>query len=272
MSNYIRVENRKIYPDSIIISVVNFKKISKIDIYEIREKFKEAFRCLRKNYCWRDCKINLNQNFILAEYDKVFLLSDKAAETALYDSIDEFLYLYSPDKIQQRYHELYQHMMNISKEELEREICYYKKRDFAVAHFVEITESIHMIEQMKINLKLLDNELIVRNVKTGLILAYYFKRHNIWKTSANIDQKTVQDYLDGKILESQVHRIVCKFHFWIENVVIRKYMHQIFRIVYYVLYSRVWGFEDSQKFGETFSEDMLSELQQDLKNAKIDIN
>ena len=105
--------------------------------------------------------------------------------------------------------------MNISQEELEREIDNYKKRDFAVAHFVEITESIHMLEQMKICSKRLSNELIVRNVKLGLMLAYYFKTYNIWKTSNYISQKIVQDYLDDKIPENQVRHIVNKFHFWL---------------------------------------------------------
>lgn len=247
-NNLMCVGDRKAWPDRIVIGV-NARQMPLLDICEIREKLKHEFGHLRQSYCRRDRDISQDRKFVATDYERVFTVTDKETETVLYDIVDEFMYIYSPAEMQQRYNELHQHMQDIPQEELEREAGYYRKRNLAVVRFVELTDDIHMLEHMKTNLMQIHNALAAQEVWVPLVLAYYFKTYDIWKTADRISRQTVQDYLDETIPESRVHRLAAKFHFWLEQTVVRQYRHHVFSIIHDVLHTRLWEFEDYKKFG-----------------------
>ena len=148
--------------------------------------------------------------------------------------------------MQQRYNELYDSVNDMTFNELRKETNYYKDRNMAVSRIVEITEDIHFLQFMKNKVKQIENSIIAGDYQIPLIIAYYFKKYNIFKVSDYIDKKFVQDSIDGNGDEQRQKKISLKFKKWLESVVLRKYMHDVYAIVHYILYSKLWYFDDEE--------------------------
>lgn len=270
---YMAVADRRDYPNQIMIDV-NVAKIKELSEIEIRSKLKHEFGHIRQNYGIRNYDISHNGRFVDTDYQKdIFKFPDECPEDVLYDVIDEFMYIFSPVEIQQRYNELYQYLIDLSTEDLEKLISRYKKRNMAVAFMVENTNNIHLLNRMKQDIQQIKNAIGNQEFQIPLIIAYYFKRYGMFKTSDEISVQFVQNSIDEIADITHQRKLSLKFHHWLEDVVIRKYIRYIHTIVHYILYSRLWEFDDRkhQREYEDKINKFVKKLKQDILNIGVSI-
>ena len=206
------------------------------------------------------------------DYDKTIFRLPDGYEMTVYNVIDGFMYIFSPAEMQQRYNELYQHLTDLTTNELEQIAKRYKNRNQAVVYAVELTENIHLLRVMKEYLEKVNDAIRDGDDCIPLLLAYYFKTYNIWQTSDYISVDLVQKCIDEKTTIENSHRIVLKFRRWLRDIVIRKYLRYVHSIVHYVLYTRLWAFDDTVYFGKDSKiRDFVNQLRTDVESVVDEI-
>ena len=227
---FMAVADRKEYPDWIVIGI-NRQAVRRLCLYDLREKLKHEFGHIRQNYCHRDFDVSQARRFVNMSYDRnLFRIPDDVADD-VYDVIDEFMYVFSPPEMQQRYSELYQHMQDVPQEELEEKDREYGQRSRVVSYYMEQTDGIHMLFRMR--------------------------RCTEQIAAAGADE--------------HCHRIARKFLRWLENVFVRRYMRYVYSVIHYVLYTRLWEFDDYLEYNAPHPEETLSRLRRDVHTAGVEI-
>ena len=104
-----------------------------------------------------------------------------------------------------------------------------------------------------------------------LLIAYYFKTYGIWETSDYLSRQSVQHCIDTDTADEHCHRIARKFLRWLENVFVRRYMRYVYSVIHYVLYTRLWEFDDYLEYNAPHPEETLSRLRRDVRTAGVEI-
>ena len=227
---FMAVADRKEYPDRIVIGI-NRQAVRRLCLYDLREKLKHEFGHIRQNYCHRDFDVSQARRFVNMSYDRnLFRIPDDVADD-VYDVIDEFMYVFSPPEMQQRYSELYQHMQDVPQEELEEKDREYGQRSRVVSYYMEQTDSIHMLFRMR----------------------------------------RCTEQIAAAVADEHCHRITRKFLLWLENAFVRRYMRYVYSVIHYVLYTRLWEFDDYLEYTTPHPEETLSRLRRDVRTAGVKI-
>lgn len=267
---FMAVADRKEYPDRIVIGI-NRQAVRRLCLYDLREKLKHEFGHIRQNYCHRDFDVSQARRFVNMSYDRnLFRIPDDVADD-VYDVIDEFMYVFSPPEMQQRYSELYQHMQDVPQEELKEKDRKYGQRSRVVSYYMEQTDGIHMLFRMRRCTKQIAAAVSRKEDLVPLLIAYYFKTYGIWETSDYLSRQSVQHCIDTDTADEHCHRIARKFLRWLENVFVRRYMRYVYSVIHYVLYTRLWEFDDYLEYNSPHPEETLSRLRRDVRTADVEI-
>lgn len=170
--------------------------------------------------------------------------------------VRNMMYLLSPAETDQRCAELYQYVNDMPEDEIfdKSDKRAYTTIHNVIAHVVHNTQLTHLKEDIDFEIQKLKGMYDSHHYSLAILLAFYFKKYNLYKTSDTLSAGYVEEVVNNENFgEEYVNRLYAK-HFieWIENQAL-KYTKKIYTVVYYSLYKRFWEQRDIEHFGVTMS-------------------
>lgn len=244
------VQDRADYPDEVVITVnihiTDFTEEENLKDF-IHTKLTHEFGHVRQNYGQRDRDISQSRKYMSTDIDEdIFEYPSDDIKNECMRIVKDFMYAFAPAEMQQRCAELHDAVVSRPVNELERIAGQYDTRTDSVTRIIDMYEYIHGIEQMK---KLIwQTRNAVRSVEflIVLVIAWYFKEANLYKPKQPLNKGFIQSFLDGHPIDNADAVYANQFISWLESHT-RRYVHNIYTVVHYILYTRVWHFSDRMR-------------------------
>ena len=239
-----------------------------------RSTLKHEFGHIRQNYSIHTGHqpITDNRKFVSDNIDKTLF---PTVNPSYYNKVEMFMYLFSPVEQQQRCAELYEYVNNMTPEEIFGNNIEnsHKGSSYDLHQVIVNTENIHLRNEMKDCIDFAyDMKLNPGTQRMLILIAFYFKYYNLYKTVDKIDKNFIEKVFSGKADTFDVDLYCEHFLPWLDSELL-KYTKKIFNVVHYNLYKRFWELEDVQHygvdFGERISEGLIEELNELYGDEKI---
>ena len=175
---------------------------------------------------------------------------------AKFRTVQNMMYLFSPAEIDQRCAELYQYVNEIPEEEIfdKSDKRGYTTIHNIISHIIHNTQLTHLKEDIDYEIQKLNAMYDTRHYSLAILIAFYFKKYNLYKTSDTLSASYVEEVVNNENYgEEYVRRLYAK-HFidWIDKQSLN-YTKKIYHVVYYSLYKRFWEQKDIERYGVTMS-------------------
>lgn len=236
-----QMESREYNPERIIITVNVFyiRECNLCDVSELASKLKHEFTHVREVYGRKELDTSKNRKMMSDDVPNFFNLDVNSFKV-----VGDYLYYFSKTEMDARVNgaeELINFKWDDEIEEIIKGCKDYKEKMFKL---IEYTESEHWISKGREYVSAIQHDLKIKDgygIQFILIVAYYFKYENIYKTSMSFDYLKEVDkryYINEKDIE---------YAKAFSNFLSKRFLqfeHDVFVALQNNLYKRFYEFDD----------------------------
>lgn len=228
-------------------------------------KLKHEFGHLRQNYSYRDKDISQTRRFMVSDIDEdIFEYPTYGIKLECLNEIKQIMYAFSPAEMQQRQNEMYDIISRMDNDELYDSIPkYIRSRGQCISVIIGRYEYVHGIGNLKKMLKHCEDAIKADQFVIVLLIAYYFKEANLYKPKNKLQRGFIQSFLDGEPLSREDRIYANEFFNWLQDH-LSKYIRNIYTIVHYIIYTRLWHYTDASSRSNDINE-MKQFMQKNLE-------
>lgn len=270
---YVDSMNR-IYPDESKRKKMLITKENDFKECIFKASLKHEFGHIRQNYSIHTGKQRLvdNRKFVSDNIDTTLF---DFVNPSQYHQVMRFMYLFSPVEQQQRLAELYEYVNNMTESEIYGDTTGKEHFDRYedVNRVIVQTDLVHLIGTMKECF----NDLGMwgcnpAGSKITVLIAFYFKYYNLYKTRETINREFVEKVFKNKADADDVDFCHENFLYWLNDQIL-EYTKKVYTVVHYNLYKRFTEWTDVKKygvdFGERISEGLIEQLNEQYGDERI---